>query len=350
MIAITVIVPCRNEIKHVHSFLDSVLRQELSSCEWEIIVADGMSDDGTRAVLEQYRRNHPRMRVMDNPEKIVSTGLNAAIRAARGQIIIRMDVHAEYAVDYLRQCVEALERSGADNVGGSPRVKAADYRSRLFGAAHHSPFAVGGSRAHDVRYEGYVDTVCFGCWRKATLERIGLFDESLVRNQDDELNLRLTRSGGKIWQSHLIVSWYQPRKDVVRLFQQYFQYGFWKVAVIRKHRIPASWRHLVPGSFVAANLALLLALLAGTLGGIPGLARTASTAWASLAAIYAAACLGAAGVSARSHGWPIFPALPPVFAIYHLSYGLGFVLGLVYWPIASRKQVRAPGAFTAVTR
>lgn len=350
MMFISVIVPCRNEKKHVCSFLDSLLAQELSGFEWEIIIADGMSDDGTRELLAEYRRNHSRIRIMDNPGRIVPTGLNAAIRAARGEIIIRLDVHTEYAPDYIRRCVEALEASGADNAGGPLRVKPADYASRVFAAAHRSPFAVGGSRIHNVAYEGYVDTVYLGCWRKATLDRLGLFDEALVRNQDDELNLRLTRSGGKIWQSPGIVSWYQPRKTVKDLFRQYFQYGFWKVAVIRKHRIPASWRHLVPGAFVAANLALLLGVIVAMLGGIPNLAASTFMAWVMLAAVYASACLAAAGVSARSHGWAIFPSLPGVFAIYHVSYGLGFVLGMFYWAVARSKQAAAPSLFTEATR
>jgi succinoglycan biosynthesis protein ExoA len=350
MIPISVIVPCRNEKKHVCSFLDSLLAQELSGFEWEIIIADGMSDDGTRELLAEYQRNHRRIHIMDNPGRIVSTGLNAAIRAARGEVVIRLDVHTEYAPDYIRRCVETLEASGADNAGGPLRVKPTDYRGRVFAAAHCSPFAVGGSRIHNVAYEGYVDTVYLGCWRKVTIERLGLFDETLVRNQDDELNLRLIRSGGKIWQSPGIVSWYQPRKTVKGLFRQYCQYGFWKVAVIRKHRIPASWRHLVPGAFVAANLTLLLVIVVGTLGGTPRLAALTAIVWAALGAVYASACLAASGISARNHGWAIFPALPPVFAIYHVSYGLGFVLGMFYWSVASPKQAAAPSLFTEATR
>src|SRR5262249_34248200 len=154
------------------------------------------------------------------------------IRLARGDIVIRMDAHAEYAPDYMMQCVTVLRQTGADNVGGVPRTKNHDFRAKLFGAAFHSRFAVGGARCHLLGYEGYVDTVCYGCWRKSTLEQLGLFDESFVRNQDDELNLRLTRSGGKIWQSSKIVSWYTPRTDFFSLAQQYLQYGFWKVAVL----------------------------------------------------------------------------------------------------------------------
>src|SRR5262249_47627952 len=152
------------------------------------------------------------------------------------------------ASDYCRRCLEALRLTGADNVGGAARTKASGLRARAIAAAYHSRFSTGGAKFHDERYEGYVDTVTYGCWHKSTLERLGLFDETLARNQDDELNLRLVRAGGKIWQSAAVVSWYRPRSSISALCRQYFQYGFWKVAVIRKHVLPASWRHLAPAT------------------------------------------------------------------------------------------------------
>jgi GT2 family glycosyltransferase len=196
------------------------------------------------------------VRTIDNPRRVVSPGLNAAIRAARGAIVIRMDAHTSYAPDYCRRCVAELERTGADNVGGPARTRTQGTRARAFAAAYHSPFSTG-ARFHDENYEGWIDTVPYGCWRKETLERLGLFDETLVRNQDDELNLRLIRAGGKIWQSPDIVSWYSPRATLTALFLQYFQYGFWKAAVVRKHRLPGSWRHLVPVAFVLTHILLL---------------------------------------------------------------------------------------------
>ena len=224
---------------------------------WEAIVADGMSDDGTREILREYSARDPRLCVVDNPRRVVSPGLNAAIRAARGAMIIRMDAHTCYAPDYCRKCVTTLERTGADNVGGPARTRTQGTRARAFAAAYHSRFSTG-ARFHDENYEGWIDTVPYGCWRKETLERLGLFDEHLVRNQDDELNLRLIRAGGKIWQSPDIVSWYSPRATLKALFVQYFQYGFWKAAVIRKHKLPGSWRHLIPVTFVAAHIALFV--------------------------------------------------------------------------------------------
>jgi succinoglycan biosynthesis protein ExoA len=196
--------------------------------------------------------------VIDNPGRIVSTGLNSAIKAARGEIVVRMDAHTEYAPDYVQQCVAVLQETGADNVGGPARTRAETYLEKAVAAAYHSRFAVGGARFHDVNYEGWVDTVTYGCWRREAFDRFGYFDEELVRNQDDEHNLRIIRDGGKIWQSPKIRSWYRPRGSLSALFKQYMQYGYWKVRVIQKHKLPASWRHLVPGAFVLALLVLIL--------------------------------------------------------------------------------------------
>ncbi len=319
--SITIVIPCRNEAGCIAEVLDSVLAQELDGIDWEVIVADGLSDDGTRAILDAYRAREPRIRVIENPARAVPAGLNTAIRQSRGEIVLRMDAHTAYAPDYVRRCLEALRATGAANVGGPARTKPSGYWSRAIAAAYHSPVACGGARFHDPNYEGWADTVPYGCWRKSTLLEIGLFDESLVRNQDDELNLRLCRAGGRIWQSPAIISWYQPRASLRRLFQQYFQYGFWKVAVIRKHRIPASWRHLIPAAFVGA--VAMLPLMALALHSSLLLA-----AWIAMLSSYLLAIFAASVHAAGRHGWTLLPALPLVFCAYHFSYGAGFLAGL----------------------
>ena len=183
-VSVTVIVPCRNEIRHIRDFLDSVIRQDTTGIDLEIVVADGMSGDGTREILEEYERECPTLRVIDNPKRIVSTGLNAAIRQARGEIIVRMDAHTEYAPDYIRTCVQVMNETNAENVGGPALTRAEGYLAQAIARGFHSKFVSGGARFHDARYEGYVDTVTYGCWRKSTLLRMGLFDERLYRSQD----------------------------------------------------------------------------------------------------------------------------------------------------------------------
>ena len=331
---ISIVVACRNESVHMRAFMNSLLQQDLNGFNWEIIIADGQSDDGTRELLTATASADSRISIINNPLRIVAAGLNAAIRSARGDIILRMDAHTEYARDYVRKCVDTLESTDADNVGGPARTKAEGLKARAIQAAYHSRFSTGGARFHDEHYSGYVDTLPYGCWRKEVLEQLGLFDERLVRNQDDELNLRLIRQGGRIWQSSDIMSWYHTRTTFSSLFRQYFQYGFWKVPVIRKHRLPGSWRQLVPVSFVLANIVLLLAAVATAVVGSVPLEKKVLLAWILLLAAHLVACLFAACLAAQRYGWQLLLYLPLCFVVFHLSYGLGFLCGLAYWPLA----------------
>src|SRR5260221_5982551 len=222
----------------------------------------------------------------------------------------RLDANTSCAQDYVRQCLAVMNESGADNVGGPMQTTAEKFMERAIRAAFHSTFAVGGARSHQAGYEGCVDTVIYGCWKKEVFERVGYFDEELVRNQDDEHNLRLVRAGGRIYQSTRIRSWYHVRGSLKALFRQYMQYGYWKVLVVRKHQLPASWRHLVPGTFVAC-LCLLGAMglfwppaLWGAVG---------------LAALYAAATLTMAVVISTRTESILIPILPVVIACCHIG-------------------------------
>jgi glycosyltransferase involved in cell wall biosynthesis len=344
---VSIVAACRNEGSHIGEFLETLLDQDMGGMEWEALIADGMSDDGTRRVLELYASKDARIRLIENPGRIVSTGLNAAIRASRGQFVLRMDAHTRYARTYCHRCIETLVATGADNAGGPARTEARGARAKAIAGAYHSRLSTGGGKFHDESYEGWVDTVPYGCWRREIFDRIGLLDETLVRNQDDEFNLRLIRAGGKIWQNPRIVSWYSPRATLGGLFRQYLQYGFWKVAVIRKHRIPGSWRHLVPMAFVLANIALPMAALvswmAGRGLGMPG------ALWGLLMATYAAALTAGSVAVARRHGWPTLPYLPAVFAAYHVSYGLGFFAGLLHQGRLLRAR-STEHLFTHITR
>ena len=318
---VSVIVPCRNEVGSIDTFLRAVFAQTKLPCEFEVIIADGMSIDGTRDRLAEWAAREPRIRLIDNPEHIVPTALNRAIQAARGEIVVRLDAHSEYAEDYLFECIRVLLTSGADNVGGPMRTRASTGFQQANAAAHHSWFAIGGGKFHDPEYSGPVDTVPYGCWRRQTLVGLGMFDESLVRNQDDELNLRLTLRGGKIWQSESIRLWYQPRSTVRGLFRQYYQYGYWKVAVIRKHRQPASIRHLVPVSMVVGGISLAALGFAWPAAWI---------ALASLAAVYLGlSALAAAQAARAARRWRLLAMLPGMFLVYHISYGTGFLVGLI---------------------
>jgi glycosyltransferase involved in cell wall biosynthesis len=312
---LSVIVPCRNECPYIDHFLDALAAQHLPagwSVEW--LIADGRSDDGTRERLEARARADARLVIVDNPRYIVSTGLNACLARASGVVILRLDVHTTYEDDYLAQCLAALERSGADNVGG-PWVAAGDTpMQQAIAAAFQSRWVVGGARSRDMSYEGAVDTVYLGCWPRRTFERFGGFDENLVRNQDDEHNLRIVRGGGRVWQSAAIRSTYRPRAGLAQLFAQQRQYGYWRAFVLRKHRAFGSWRQLVPAALIAA---LAVLLLAAPWTGFAPLALLL-LAYALYLAVVAMA------VGADRGAWRLLP----VIASFHLGYGLGTWQGL----------------------
>ena len=349
-IHVSVIVPCQNEIRHIRAFLDSVLRQQLGQIEMEVLIADGMSDDGTRPVLREFERKFAALRVIDNPEKIVSTALNRAIREARGEIIIRMDVHTLYAPDYVSSCVEVLRETNADNVGGPALTYADGYVAKAIAFAFHTPFASGGAKFRDPRYTGPVDTIMYGCWRKSTLQRLGTFDEELVRSQDYELNARLLSCGGRMWQSPKIIYWYRPRASLSGLFRQYFQYGFWKFAVIRKYRRIVSWRNLVPGSCSLTATVLLVAAAAANLAESVRWRDIFLASWFTLAGLYFIASFATAYCVAKREGWSFLPFLPIVFATYHLSYALGFLLAILYRPATWDTPNHVRRVLNAITR
>jgi succinoglycan biosynthesis protein ExoA len=362
---VSVIVPCRNERAHIEAFCHSVAAQALPG-GWalEVLVADGQSDDGTRERLAAFCAQDSRFTVIDNPGRIVSCGLNRCIERAQGAFIVRLDVHTAYAPDYIAQCLATWQRTGADNVGGPWKAEGQTGPDgtvqRAVAAAFQSRWVAGGARSRDLAFEGEVDTVYLGAWPRTTFARFGGFDEALVRNQDDEHNLRIHLGGGRIWQSASIRSTYVPRASKKDVFRQYRQYGYWKPFVMKKHGQAAALRHLVPGLFVGALLMLLMltvlgsawlamapppeghalrwALLWGTLLSAAGLA--------ALALLYGAAVLAISMAIARQQGSELLRHLPDVIGAYHLGYGLGSLRG--WWDVLLRGQ--PDPAFGKLTR
>jgi succinoglycan biosynthesis protein ExoA len=335
---VSVIIPCRNEEDYIEPCIRSILAQRPPFGGFEIIVADGMSSDGTPAILKRLSRENPSLRVIANPRRIVSSGLNEALKMAKGNIIVRMDAHTEYAADYLQQCIDVLCETGADNVGGPWCAVGSGFVSSAIAAAFQSAFGMGRAKGHDPNYEGLVDTVYLGCWPREVFGRIGTFDEELVRNQDDEFNLRLTRYGGRIWQSPRIKSCYRVRGSLRLLWKQYKQYGYWKVRVIQKHKVPASFRHLVPGCFVASLLALPV---------ISAFWQPARWIWTFVIISYMICNITASVVTAARTNFKLILVLPVTFACYHISYGYGFMRG-VFDFFVSRSKGRQ--AYTNLSR
>ncbi|MGH7607745.1 MAG: glycosyltransferase family 2 protein, partial [Gemmatimonadales bacterium] len=261
---VTVVLPCRNEGRYIAACLDSILAAAYPPERLEVLVVDGMSDDGTRERVARYAAAHPRIRLLDNPARIVPTALNVGIEAATGDVIARMDAHVVYPPEYLPRLVHALAESGADNVGGCIVTLPADGTAvaQAIAIALGHPFGVGNSHFRiGARGARFVDTVPFGCYRRDVFARIGLFDEDLVRNQDDEFNHRLVRRGGRVLLLPDVVSYYYARGSFAQVARMFYQYGAFKPLVARKVGRVMTLRQLVPAAFVSGLAAAALGAL-----------------------------------------------------------------------------------------
>jgi len=321
---VSIILPVRNESGYIRQGLQAILTQDYPSDRMEILIADGMSTDHTRQIIQELAALHPEIsiKIIDNPGEVVPTGMNLALRQAKGGIIIRVDGHTIIAPDYVRRCVEALQNSDAENVGGRMNAVGLNFFGKAVALATSTPFGIGNGRFHYSDQEEWVDTVYMGAWPRAVFDKIGVFDEELVRNQDDEFNYRLRAAGGRVLLSPMIKSEYTVRGTPGQLWRQYYQYGFWKVRVLQKHPLQMSLRQFVPPSFVLALLLSLWLFLFAKFDFLGLIVPAMYLAVNPLASLWTAA----------RRGWKYFPMLPIVFAILHLSYGTGFLVGLVkFW-------------------
>ncbi len=317
---ISVLAPMFNKVEQVDDLIADLAAQDWQG-ELELLVADGRSTDGSaERLLAAAERHGVAARVLDNPERWVSHALNRCIREATGDLLVRVDCHSRYPADYLRRCAIAAEETGAENVGGVQVSTGRTPMERAVAAAVDTAFGGIGWTRKPPGGRVEVDTVPFGAFRPKAFRMAGLFDESLVRNQDDEFNLRLRRAGGRIVLDPAIRVYYRPRGTFRRLFRQYYEYGRWKAPVMRKHRRATSARSLVPGAFVLALVSLVLlsmwhpratALLALKIG-----------AYTALAVGFGVLCL-----YRRQESWWLLPRVVAVFPTVHVAHGLGMLAG-----------------------
>jgi succinoglycan biosynthesis protein ExoA len=335
----TIILPIRNEAAFIDRCLNSIVMQDYPSNYMEVLIVDGMSDDRTREIISGFVVLHPQMkiRILDNPGKIVPVGMNIALRQARGEIIIRVDGHCIIASDYVRRCVEHIQRDGVDGVGGSMESIGETQMAQAIAIGMSSPFGVGNSAFRTISGRSMlVDTVPFPAYTRQIIERAGLYDEELVRNQDDEYNYRIRELGGKILLAADVRSTYFSRASLKGLWRQYYQYGFWKVRVLQKHPRQMSLRQFAPPVFVLAlfisilffvflvllTLSSVLSLLSSVVPIAYLIANLAASIWTIIKQARAAHCsLFSTLYSLR--------LLPVIFSILHISYGLGFLVGLL---------------------
>ena len=320
---VSVIVPIRNEEKYIEACLTSLLAQTYPAELYEILVADGRSSDRTRDIVRRIENKASNVRCVDNPAATAPAGMNLGIQNSNGDVIIRADGHNFYPPDYIENCVKYLRETGADNVGGPWRtVPAANtFSARLVAAILTSPFGVGDSSFRTTAKEGFVETVPFGAFRRELFDRVGFFNEKLVRNQDNELNARIRLAGGKIYQTPALTTEYHPVASYVELLKQTFRTSQWHVFSMRQNIRAMGLRHLVPAVFAATFLALSAAWL---------FAPLACRVLIALAAIYFLMALTVSLFRSRQHGIAVMCILPCAFWFFHMSYGLGTLVGLKY--------------------
>jgi len=323
MTFVSFVMPVRNEEAYIQASLQSLVDQSFPPTAYEIIVVDGRSSDRTREIVEEICATTPHLRLLDNPAGIVPTAMNIGIRAARGEVIIRADGHNIYPRDYAKNCVRCLQRTGADNVGG-PWVTAAlddSLSARLVAAILSNPFGVGDSKFRTSKVEGFVDTVPFGAFRKEVFERVGLYNEKLVRNQDNELNSRIREAGGKIYLAPALTTHYHPVKNFTELLKYTFRTCQWHIFTLRENKKSMGLRHLAPAAFLLS----LLLLASISLGN--------STARASLLLVLGGYLLVGfcfSMKSIRDYRWLVALVQPFATLLFHSAYGAGTLFGLVY--------------------
>jgi cellulose synthase/poly-beta-1,6-N-acetylglucosamine synthase-like glycosyltransferase len=304
-----------------------VLDSDYPAEKLEVLVCDGMSTDKTREIVGTISQAHPRVRLIDNLKQTTPFALNLGIRSAsHPDVVIILGAHSEIAKDYVSLCVEDLQIDPAAGcVGGLLQNVNEDRTSERIAIAMSSGFGVGSAHFRTGQKEGYVDTVAFGAYRKEVFEKAGLFDEELTRNQDDEFNYRVIKNGFKIRLDSRIRSKYYVRAAFGKLWRQYFQYGYWKVYVNRKHKAVTSMRQLVPPGFVAFLFSAVFALL-----WMPWICI-----WSGILGLYllggiVSALKGGAGLSGM-------PGVVAAFFILHVGYGLGYIKGIFHFVLLGKQ-------------
>jgi glycosyltransferase involved in cell wall biosynthesis len=321
VLGVTIIVPCFNEVDTILHLMHATEAQTYALSDIEVIIADGMSDDGTREAIQDYASQHPELsvRLIDNLQRIIPAALNVAINAARGNVVIRLDAHSAPRPNYVDRCLAVLEETGAANVGGVWEIQpdAETWIARAIATAAAHPLGAGDARYRISGEPGPVDTIPFGAFRREWLEKVGPFNEELLTNEDYEYNVRIRKAGGVVWFDPSIRSIYFARPDLRSLARQYWRYGFWKVRMLQRFPGTLRWRQALPPIFVLSTV--ILAALSFPF---------------SLARLLLAVQLGAylfittfAGLleSIRRKDMRLIMGFPPSIWTMHFSWGAGFL-------------------------
>ncbi|MFW5713599.1 MAG: glycosyltransferase family 2 protein [Brevefilum sp.] len=322
----SIIVPCFNERPTIHLLLDALYAQTYPKADMEVVIADGGSTDGTQDAIEQWRAEHPDLTVklVENPNRTIPSALNTAINASVGDIIIRLDAHSEPHNEYVQRVVAALAEKRGDNVGGvwDIRPSSNQWIARSIAAAAGHPIGVGDARYRYSDRPAFVDTVPFGAFNRKLLDEVGLFDETLLTNEDYEFNTRIRQKGGRIWLDPQIRSVYYARSNLPALAYQYWRYGFWKWHMLRRYPKTLRWRQALPPMFVTALALLTL---------FAPFSRFARWTLAALVAIYLFLLLLAGlQLAIRHKSTALILGVPLAIACMHFSWGTGFIWSMVH--------------------
>ncbi|HVA98530.1 MAG TPA: glycosyltransferase family 2 protein [Bacteroidia bacterium] len=309
---ISVICPVFNESSYIKKVIDFYINA--LPIEKELFVIDGNSTDNTCEIVKQYIIKNTTIHLLHNPKRTVPYALNMAIEKAKGEIIIRLDAHTDYASDYFEKILSVFKNTNADIVGGPMRIAKGNTIQNAIGYATTTVFGIGNSSFHFEDFEGFTDSVYLGAWKKNIFSKTGLFDVDLKRNQDDEFHYRAKSFGFKVYQHPEIKLYYHPRDTFYSLFKQYYQYGLYKPLVLKKIKSAMRLRHLVPSIFVLYLISLcVLFFIPFYYAIIPFLFYIIGDLYFSL--------------RSKKELSEIL-AISVVYPILHISYGIGFMLGL----------------------
>lgn len=320
MFYVTIILPVYNERRYIKKCLNSIIDNDYPKDKLELLIIDGGSNDGTLEIIREYACKYNFIKILHNPYRYQVYGLNIGIREAKGEIIIRMDAHTEYAKDYISKIVRYLITKNVGNVGGQQFAVGETLLERAIAIALTHPFGIGNAKFRYSQKQEFVDTVYLGAWFKKTLEELGGFNEEWLVNEDYELNFRLRKKGYKILYTPDIQCRYYVRNNLRSLAKQYFRYGFWKVKTLVVYPESLQLRQLVPPIFVIAFIFSIGVGLFSKFGLVLPLSY------------FLADFLFSVSISIR-HGIRYFPLLIITFPILHFSWGIGFILGLFRWGI-----------------
>lgn len=327
-LTVSIVIPCRNEEDYIEKCIEGFIEQTYPALNYEVLVCDGMSTDGTRVIIEKYEKSHPNVKLIDNPGITAPKAMNQGIMASQADVIIIFGAHAYPEKDFIERNIEALSDDEVACAGGTLETINETQAGKGISLAMSSPFGVGNALFRYSKKEAFVDTVAFGAYRRSVLNQVGYFDEELVRNQDDELNLRVTENGYKILLSPKIKCCYYSRASYRKLWKQYFQYGFWKVRVFQKHKKLPQVRHLMPMIFVLFNIFGIISKF---------ISMYLFLCYLLILIIYFDLALFQSvklGIKNKTS----FLSILITFPILHLSYGLGFLEGLIIFYLFKKED------------